>query len=175
MGRTGAGRAAVMELRALVLAAATFATACGLAGCSSMLSVKMMNGQPGADLSAVRVGATRADVEARLGAPVRTWTTREGVEYWLYRYDGGVPPDPSAAFLVLIDVLTLGLPTALDQAMPETSAEREQRMRWVAVSYDREGVVLGVFVDIGDFTALPADGRSPPRGENSRPTSNSTR
>lgn len=147
------------------LCVATTAGAIGitLAACASMLSVQQMRGEPAADLSAVRISASRGEVEARVGAPVRKWMTQEGVEYRLYRYDGGVPPDPAAAFLIPIDVLTLGLPNLLGRVIPEPPEERERRMRTLAVSYDRDGVVLGVFVDVGDFTALPTDGKPPPR------------
>lgn len=134
-----------------------------LTSCASMSSVQMMRGQPATDLGAVKIGISRAEVERRLGPPVGTWTTAEGVEYRFYHYDGGVPPDPAAVFLVPIDVLTLGLPTLLNRVIPETTEERARRLRKVAVSYDRDGSVLGVFVDVGDFSVLPADGKASPR------------
>jgi hypothetical protein len=149
--------------RRLAVATTSGAIVLAQSACASMSSVQQMRGEPAADLSAVKSGASRGEVEARVGAPVRTWITQEGVEYRLYRYDGGVPPDPAAAFLIPIDVLTLGLPTLLNRVIPEPPEERERRMRTLAVSYDRDGVVLGVFVDVGDFAALPADGKPRPR------------
>lgn len=134
-----------------------------LTSCASMSSVQMMHGQPATNLGAVKIGTSLADVERLVGAPVRTWTTAEGVEYRLYHYDGGVAPDPAAAFLVPIDVLTLGLPTLLNRVIPETAEDRARRLRTLAVSYDREGKVLGFFVDVGDFSVLPADGKASPR------------
>jgi hypothetical protein len=131
-----------------------------LTACASMASVQQMRGQPATGLGGLEIGTSRAEVERHVGAPVRTWTTPAGVEYRLYLYDGGVPPDPAAAFLVPIDVLTLGLPTLLNRVIPETAEERARCLRKVAVSYDQKGVVLGVFLDVGDFAVLPADGKA---------------
>ncbi len=148
-----------MSARFPGLCAVCVAAVLALGGCESMMSVKMMKGEAGDDLGPVRAAGTREQVEARLGAPVKTWLTGNGVEYRLYRYDPGVPPDEAAWLLVPIDVLTLGLPTWIEKAAPPSPADRERRLRNLAVSYDPTGAVLGVFVDVSAFTALPDDGK----------------
>jgi hypothetical protein len=154
MGGRRQGEARAMSSRyAHVLVALVVATL-ALTGCGSMMSVQMMKGVPGDDLGPVRAASTRQQVEARLGAPVKTWITGGGVEYRLYRYDPGVPPDEAAWLLVPIDVLTLGLPTLIDKATASGPAERERRLRNLAVAYDAAGAVIGVFVGVGAFTAL---------------------
>jgi hypothetical protein len=158
-----------MTHRPKSLLAAGLAATILVMGCESMLSVRQARGEPGDDLGPIRSAATRTDVESRLGPAVRSWTTDLGVEYRLYRYDGGTPPDRGAWLLLPIDVLTLGLPSLLDKTMPDDPLEREARTRTLAVAFDRAGSVLGVFVDVGDFTALPADGRPPPATEKNPP------
>lgn len=126
------------------------------AGC---VTQRMARGIPHEDLSAIRPGATLAEVEARLGPPVRRWSTPTGVEYRVYKYDAGVPPEPAAHLLTLISVLTFGLleaALATDDQAP--SKDDPNRFGNIAVSYSDTGVVLGVFVGAGDFDRLPATG-----------------
>lgn len=150
--------------RKLTAAFVAIAATLILAACMSMAQ---LHGQPGADLSAVRVGASRAEVEGQVGAPLRQWITTEGVEYRLYRYDWGVPGDPAAIFLVTLEVLTLGLPSLMEAAGDKLGLSPKEidpkRLRNLAVAYDRAGTVLGIFIDVGDFASLPADGRLSPR------------
>ena len=61
--------------------------------------------------------------------------------------------------LVPIDVFTLGLSALRTRMEPSDDADRQRRMRNLALSYDAAGKVLGVFVVVGDFTVLPDDGR----------------
>jgi len=38
---------------------------------------------------------------------------------------------------------------------------RETKQRLIAVSYDTQGIVIGVFKDVGEFDSFPEDGRVP--------------
>jgi hypothetical protein len=119
------------------------------------------HGIEGADISAVRVGVTRSEVELRLGSPVRQWTTPSAIEYRMYRYDAGVPgSSANATAMVLGEISTLGLLELILRIPPQSQASTDpSRMRNVAVAYDQSGIVVGVFVDVGDLEQLPENGK----------------
>jgi hypothetical protein len=80
--------------------------AVALGGCSVGMA---MSGSDNPDLGAVRVGATRGEVQMQLGSPVRTTTLPDGTRTDLYEYEIG--NEPSAARAMghgVMDVLTLG-------------------------------------------------------------------
>ena len=83
------------------------AVALGLSGCSVGMA---MHGKETPNLSAVKVGSTRGEVELILGAPVQSATTETGTRLDTYEYEVG--NDPSAGRAIghgVMDVLTLGL------------------------------------------------------------------
>ncbi|MGE5200892.1 MAG: hypothetical protein ACM3O6_02390 [Acidobacteriota bacterium] len=117
--------------------------------------------QKGADVSVMSPGAERADVERAVGAPLKEWTTSDGVRYRLYEYSGDAGPNAGAvALFVGLDIATLGI---LEVASPNWSrlaaSDRRPRRR-VAVAYDRDDRVIGVFPNATEFDALPDDGKS---------------
>ena len=135
-----------------LLAASLSLTACAVN--------RAMEGQPGADVSAVRAGITRTEVEESLGSPLREWTTVEGVHYRVYAYDGGIPPGASNASTILfLDVISAGLAELFLQLDPH-SLHGPRKVRRMAVAYDRDEQVIGVFDDVGDFDVLPDNGGS---------------
>jgi hypothetical protein len=85
------------------------------------------------------------------------------VDYRLYRYDAGVEPSAGGAGLVIfMDVITLGLFEVIESASDKGwNIRGEKKQPLMAVSYDLQGIVLGVFKDVGEFAELPADGRAP--------------
>ena len=118
-------------------------------GCSA---VELAKGRPHVDSSSLAPGVPRADVEARLGAPKRSWVSAEGVRYSLYAFDTGVLPNPVEAYRALIlDIYYLGLPELL--GTPKYNADTFR----VVVSYDANDVALGLF---DEHETLPTDGRS---------------
>lgn len=130
-----------------------------LGGCAVS---EALHRDPGVDVSVVRPGATRAQVEAVLGQPQGEWVTAVGVRYRLYRYHGGTRPDPmQVTGAVLLEIATLGLVEAIRRMVPEPPQLGTTKRPLMAVAYDRDDVVIGVFDDIDRFAALPADGRSP--------------
>jgi hypothetical protein len=146
--RQALGRAALAALAATLIA-----------GCAVS---KAMHGEPGLDISAVKVGATRAQVEAVVGAPQREWTTREGVRYCMYRYDAGIETlGAGIGMSVFMDVATLGLWEVNDALSPDAPDMRApRRYALMAVAYDAQGIAQGVFRDVDEFAALPDDGRA---------------
>ena len=77
-----------------------------LGGCSVGMA---MSGNDNPDLGAVRVGATRGEVQMQLGSPVRTTTAPDGTRTDVYQYEIG--NEPSAGRAIghgVMDVLTLG-------------------------------------------------------------------
>ena len=67
--------------------------------------------------------------------------------------------------LMLIEIASLGLYEVIRRVGPESAEEDvtgEARYPWMAVSYDESDVAIGVFQEIDQFTALPADGRPLP-------------
>ncbi|MDH3454643.1 MAG: outer membrane protein assembly factor BamE [Desulfuromonadales bacterium] len=139
------------------LTIALLAASLSLAACSVN---RAMQGQPGADVSAVRSGITRTEVEECLGSPLREWTTAEDVHYRVYAYDGGIPPSASNASTILfLDVISAGLAELFLQLDPH-SLHGPRKVRRMAVAYDRDEQVIGVFDDVGDFDVLPDNGRS---------------
>jgi hypothetical protein len=134
-----------------------------LGGCSVF---EVARSEPGADLSSVRTGATREQVEAALGQPVREWTTTQGVRYCMYKYYGGKQADGAGiGATVFMNIATLGLWEAFvqgDPSMKQSMSDAGKQYPLLAVSYDARNMVLGVFSGVDEFTALPPDGRAPP-------------
>jgi hypothetical protein len=121
--------------------------------------------EPGIDISSIRPGASREQVEAALGKPGREWVTALGVRYCIYTYYGGKgPAHGDAATWLFLDVASLGLAELfyqIDSKTKKSLAESGKRYPLMAVSYDDLNVVIGVFPEIDQFTALPLDGVSP--------------
>jgi len=151
----------------VLLTAMMWVAAIGISACTVMQALERV---PGTDLSGVKVGATREQVEAVLGSARREWVTRAGVRYCLYRYDAGIEPSPAhVTGAVLVEIATLGLSEVIVTTGPESKAFRSRRkFPQIAVSYDSKQIVLGVFDDAGEFAAFPDDGRAP-AGVDARP------
>jgi len=127
-------------------------------GCA--VESKLATGRPGVDISQIVPGVSRAQVEAIVGTPVREWTTTVGVQYRLYRYDAGVPPDPeSAALFGIFDVMSLGIWSIASSNDPDAVLP-PSKQAWLAVSYESDDRVRGVFAKVTEFSPLPEDGRS---------------
>lgn len=82
--------------------------ALGLSGCSVVMAT---SGKPTPDLSTIKVGSTRGEVEALLGAPVQSVTSSESGNR-TDTYECEIGNDPSAGRAIgnaVMDVLSLGL------------------------------------------------------------------
>ena len=121
------------------------------------MAISVLKGEPGLNISAIKVGTGKAEVEETLGYPVHEWVTPSGIRYCVYIYDAGVSPSASdAAGLAFLDVITLGLPELLNAIKPMPGHRKREKM---VVSYDADSRALGVFDHHGDLDYLPSDGR----------------
>lgn len=132
-------------------------------GCTSAAALR---GEQGKDISSVKVGLTRQEVESTLGTPEREWLTSEKIRYCVYRYDGGVPPsDGDAVAYAFINIISAGLfefYEAVGATKLSKPSQDDLRRVWlkVAIAYDSNNRVVGIFDHFGDLDPLPADGRS---------------
>jgi hypothetical protein len=132
-----------------------------LYGCTSAAALR---GEEGKNTSSIQVGLSRSDAESILGSPVREWLTSENIRYCVYRYDGGVPPSDSDAIgYALMNAMSLGLfeffeATGMSKLSNQYNSQRRV-WRQIAVAYDNQDRIVGVFDNFGDFDVLPADGR----------------
>lgn len=135
-----------------------------LGGCSVTAALET---EPGVDISSIAPGTTREHVEAIVGTPVKEWTALSNVHYCVYRYYGGKQPSHiNATGRVFMDIATLGIGELVYLADAESAKrDREEGKTYplLAVSYDAQNIVIGVFPEFTQFTALPPDGRAPAR------------
>ena len=152
----------VHKVLAALFGAAVFLGTANLLGCTSTAALR---GEPGVDIGALKPGLLRRETEAILGPPVREWTTSSNVRYCIYRYDAGVPPSKGDAVAMgFLNVISLGL-FELYEATGVTDlshpSEDDFRRIWgqIAISYDTDEHIVGLFRDCGDLDVLPDDGR----------------
>jgi len=125
-------------------------------GCMAASALK---GKQGLDVSTFKVGLNKADVEEILGSPVREWLTSSSIHYCVYDYDAGVPPSSAgAAGHIFMDIATLGVWEIFGAFVGLPEFRKRERM---AISYDADDIVIGVFDHFGDFDVLPVDGCAP--------------
>jgi len=126
----------------------------------SCMAATALKGKKGLDVSTVKVGMSKADAEKSLGPPVREWVTSSGILYRVYDYDAGMPPSGGdAAAHVFMDVATAGVWEIFGAFGAFNDLESRKREQ-MAVSYDVNDMVIGVFDHFGDFDILPADGHA---------------
>ena len=115
----------------------------------------------GADVSSIVPGVPRSEVERQVGAPEREWTTAAGVHYCVYSRLGDAPPDAGVAAAWLgMDIVTLGIVEMVPLFTKKDAYERRHQHP-MAVAYDRDDRVVGIFPNATEFEDLPADGRPP--------------
>jgi hypothetical protein len=98
-----------MVRKARLIAIAFFSLIIG--GSIQACSVGMaLSGSEAPDLSAIKVGATRGEVELHLGTPLQSDTLADGNRADVYEYEIGNEPDTARAMgHGVMDVLTLGI------------------------------------------------------------------
>ncbi len=119
--------------------------------------------EPGKDVSAIKPGISKEEAENILGAPNRQWTTSLNIRYCVYRYDAGMKLSTSdKVAVVLFDIMTLGQFSLRQVMPPNVGATRLGPIATdkIAVAYDQNNLIVGVFDHFEDFDVLPADGRS---------------
>jgi hypothetical protein len=118
---------------ALAIASLAFLSAC---------SVGMaISGSQNPDLGAVKVGASRGEVELQLGSPVRSASLDDGARADIYEYEIG--NEPSAGRAVghgVMDVLTLGLWEIVGTPIEGFQGEKHQ----ATITYDQNDRVVNI-------------------------------
>lgn len=122
-------------------------------GCTVRSALK---DRKGVDISGIKTGATKVEVEDVLGPPEREWWTSSGICYRVYVHDLGVRGDEIAG-LAFMDVLTFGAWELFNVFEPYSPQRNSKKM---AVSYDSQDTVVGIFNYYQDFDELPVDGKS---------------
>lgn len=106
-----------------------------LSGCSVGMA---LSGDETPDLSVVKIGAVRDDVELQLGAPYKVTERQDGGREAAYRFEVGNDPDAIRAIgHGALDVASLGLWELVGTPIEaSTGKERE-----ISVTYDDLGTV----------------------------------
>lgn len=142
--------------RRLAALVALSAVALSTAGCVAM---RLIRGEPRAELTTLEPGAPRERVEAQLGQPFRSMTDARGTVHRLYRYDDGFPPRPVEGWALLpLEVALFLLPDVMLLFCSWDQMGLPPVRHWVVVTYDPAGGVIGA---CGPFDPIPTDGRSP--------------
>ena len=136
-----------------------------LSGCTLAHAIKGEK-QTDINIRPIKPGMTKYEAEAILGSPSDEWQVPSGVTYRVYTYYAGSRYDTRYVLgVAVMDISSLGLFEAM--VMPRQNADMiqglEQRFKLtrrdqVAISYDSNEVILGVFRDFSEFDALPGDG-----------------
>lgn len=152
----------VRKVLAVLFGAAVFLGTAHLLGCTSAAALR---GEPGMDISTLKPGLLRSEAEAILGPPVREWTTSSNIRYCIYRYDAGVPPSQGDAVAMgFMNVISLGLfelyeATGVTDLSHPSEDDIRRIWRQIAISYDTDERIVGLFRDFSDLDVLPNDGR----------------
>ncbi len=108
-----------------------------MTGCSVGMA---MSGKKQPELGAIRVGATRGEIELQLGSPVEI-TEADGKRVDIYEYEIG--NEPSAGRAIghgVMDVLTLGIWEVVGSPIEGFQGEKKRLM----ITYDESDVVTRV-------------------------------
>jgi len=119
---------------------------------------RALNDEPGIDVNSVIPGASSMGVQSLLGDPLREWSTSEGIIYRVYNYDGGYKGNISeASAMLFLDIISAGLTEFIILLAPDALKPRHEKLQ-MAVAYDKQDHVVGVFTDFSDFEELPKNG-----------------
>ena len=124
---------------------------CAFAGCAvHTIAV----GAKGTDVSEIVIGVSRTETEKILGRHVKKISIANQIDYWMYSFDSGRPPDRKKATLALgVDILVGLLPELLFDEKKYDAKFRN--ITTVLISYDSDDKIIGIFQEFDD---LPING-----------------
>jgi hypothetical protein len=129
-------------------------------GCSVGMA---MSGKHPPNLGAIRVGATRGEVELQLGSPRETAFLPDGRRTDVYEYElGNEPSAGRAAMHGIMDVLTLGIWEVVGTPIEALQGETKR----LAITYTAEDTVAG----IGSVQLPKVAETAPPSAPSAAPT-----
>ena len=108
-----------------------------LSGCSVGMA---LSGKNDPDLSVIRVGATRGEIELQLGPPIEIQVA-DGYKNEIYAYELGNQPSGSRAFAHgALSFLTLGLWEVVGTPLEAVRGDR----KYLSITYDESDIVTGL-------------------------------
>lgn len=128
-----------------------------IAGCSVGMA---MHGKNDPNLGAIRVGATRGEVELHLGSPVSSVTTEDGTRIDIYEYEiGNAPSGGRAVGHAVMDVLTLGIWEVVGTPIEAVQGKKYS----ISITYDKDNRVAA----INQAPTIPSQAQATPQGQDS--------
>ncbi|SEJ22360.1 hypothetical protein [Nitrosomonas eutropha] len=116
----------------------TMITLTVLSGCSVGMA---LSGKQDPDLRAIRVGATRGEIELHLGHPITTTTLEDRKRQDIYEYELGNEADAGRAIgHGVMDVLTLGLWEVIGTPIEAMQGHKRQ----ITITYDKKDHVQSI-------------------------------
>jgi hypothetical protein len=110
----------------------------GITGCSVGMA---LSGKKDPNLGALRVGATRGEVELQLGNPVSSVTTEDGKRVDIYEYEIGNEPSAGRAIAHgVMDILTWGLWEVVGTPVEGLKGNKYQ----ISIAYDSDNRVIAI-------------------------------
>ncbi|MCP4393678.1 MAG: hypothetical protein GY804_05355 [Alphaproteobacteria bacterium] len=110
-----------------------------ISGCSVGMA---MSGKTAPNLGAIKVGATRGEVQLHLGAPTKSNTLDNGTRVDVYEYEIGNEPSAGRAIgHAAMDVLTFGGWELIGTPIEGFQGEKYQ----ATVSFDKNDKVINIF------------------------------
>jgi hypothetical protein len=127
------------------------------------MTVGALKGEPGKDVSSVKIGMPKRETEQTLGSPSREWITSANLRYCVYVYDAGVPPSAeNAGAYFAWTVATGGLFELFEaisgNAMSKIDKERTRVYNQILIAYDTNDIIVGILDRFSDFEKLPSNG-----------------
>lgn len=98
-----------------------------------------LSGKKDPDLSVIRKGADRSEVELQLGSPIKTSLREDGTTTSIYEYEVGNEPSPGRAVAHgAMDFLTLGLWEVVGTPVEVINGNKYQ----ITINYDNQEHVI---------------------------------
>ena len=121
-----------------IIAVALLAVAAPITGCSVGMA---LSGSANPDLGAVRIGATRGEIEIELGNAIYVTTLNNGNRIDIYEYEIGNEPSTGRAIgHAAMDVLTVGIWEVIGTPIEGVQGEKYH----ATVTCDQFGTVIAV-------------------------------
>jgi hypothetical protein len=105
-----------------------------------------LTGTEGDDIYWIEKGVTRAEVDKKLGEPIKDGLSEKGDRYFVYKvrkHDDVTAEDLAGGFSwIAIDIFFLGLPELL--SLPDTIDQLDNRYKYLEIQYDSDGRVVSI-------------------------------
>ncbi len=125
----------IMNVRKIFLALSLIAVTLAQTGCSVGMA---LSGKKDPDLSVLKVGANRSEVELQLGAPIKVAGGENNSTVAVYEYEIGNQPSAGRAVAHgAMDVLTLGLWEVIGTPVEASNGDKFN----ISITFDKDDKV----------------------------------